>query len=234
MAKLQELQDKWMALSKRERWMIFGAGLLGVLGIMDTFLHEPIRQQNATALQEVTRLQEETSKAQQQLTTLSASASGGKTSLQAEIDAISGKIKQQEDAMVNMSTMMVKPNEVLPLLKALLSNHDDIEVVNLESLPVDNFIKKHAAALSGVSTEKSGNAEGASNTVDTALNQVYQHTIKLTVRGNYLAVMNYAQDLKKQSGVLSWELAEMKSQFPKTELTVHLYTLSMQNAWLGI
>lgn len=232
MAKIQEVQDKWMALSKRERWMIFGAGLFAVVGVMDTFMLEPLRQQASVAQTETLRLQDETNKAQAKITELKLNAQGNKTGLQVEIDAVKEKLTVQQAEMVDMSAMMVKPTEVLPLLRELLKKHEEVEVISVESLPVDNFIKKHALGPKAAPGD-----EGVAdvNATDTdALNQIYQHTIKLTVRGNYLAVMNYANDLKKQVGKLSWESAEMKSQYPKTELTIYLYTLSMQNVWLGI
>jgi MSHA biogenesis protein MshJ len=237
MAKIQELQDKWMALSKRERWMIFGAGLIGVVGMIDTFMLEPLRQQNNSAQEQTFKLQEDVTKVQKQITDLKVSAQGGKTGHQLEMDAIKDKLKLQQDAMANMSALMVKPNEVLPLLRDLLKKHDEVEVIGLESLPVDNFIKKHALAAkneqaSGATVQADN--QGANAADENVLNQVYQHTIKLTVRGNYQAVMNYAYDLKKHAGVLSWESAEMKAQYPKTELKIHLYTLSLQNVWLGI
>lgn len=239
MAKIQELQDKWMALSKRERWMIFGAGLIGVVGMIDTFMLEPLRQQNHLAQEQTFKLQEDVTKVQKQVADLKVSAQGGKTEQQLEMDAIKDKLKLQQDAMANMSALMVKPNEVLPLLRDLLRKHDEVEVIGLESLPVDNFIKKHTLGANGASGGDMVNPTNSSSlatvkTDENALNQVYQHTIKLTVQGNYQAVMNYAYDLKKHAGVLSWESAEMKAEYPKTELTLHLYTLSMQNVWLGI
>lgn len=229
MGKFQELQDKWMRLSKRERWMVFGAGLIGVLGVMDTFMLEPMRQQINQAQAQKVKFEEDVAKSKQQVTKLKASNGGVNGLQQAEINDIQDKLKQQQAAMLDTTALMVKSTEILPLLKTVLKKHDDVEVVNLESLPLEDFIQKHvskADPAAPVGLNPSALNDG--------LAKIYQHTFKLTVRGNYLSVMNYAYDLKKHAGVLSWESAEMKAVYPKTELTIHLYTLSMQNSWLGI
>jgi len=71
---LQTVSHKWLALSQRERWMIFGAGLFAVVGLMDTFLLEPQRGQLANTQQEIIKIQNDTATLTEQLTTIASQA----------------------------------------------------------------------------------------------------------------------------------------------------------------
>lgn len=225
---LRDYQNKWSVMSKRERWMIFGVGLFAIAGLYDTYMLEPLRQQVAVTKQNQVSMQEEIAKTKLLLATASSQASVAKSPVQAEIERLNLAIAEQKQSLIQLTNNMVDADDMLPLLKGMLKKHDSIQLVKFESLTPQSFIKKHFQAKdeNPVATEPSADVSG--------LDDIYQHTISLTIKGNFLAVLGYAADLKAKQEKLAWESAEMKADFPMVELTIHLYTLSMQKAWLGI
>lgn len=235
---LQTLTNKWLALSKRERWMIFGAGLFAVAGLMDTFLLEPQRTQLSTTQAEILKIQNDTATLTEQMTTIATQAAPAPATnaLKHEIDEVHQKIAAQSADLIKVSSYMVPPQEMVPLLKKLLQKHADVHVAEMQSLPVVDFIEKQRKQLQAQT--KAGNPNSGtpevSEDVWKNVPHVYQHAVKMRVKGKYFALMAYAQSLKGIGRTLAWENAELKAEYPESELTVQVYTLSGENAWLGI
>lgn len=234
---LQTMVNKWQVLSKRERWMIFGAGLFAVVGLLDTFLLEPQRVQLAATQQEIVKIQNDTSSLTEQMTTIAAQAAPQPASnaFQHDIDETNQKINSQSAELVKVSSYMVPPQDMVAFLKKLLQQHADVQVIEMQSLPVVDFIDKQRKLLqSSASSEAGSNTQASAEEVWKNVPHVYQHAVKVRLKGKYFALMAYAQSLKAIGQKLAWENAELKADYPESELTVQVYTLSGENAWLGI
>lgn len=234
---LQTVSHKWIALSQRERWMIFGAGLFAVVGLMDTFLLEPQRAQLAATQQEIVKIQNDTATLTEQMTTIAnqAAPQPASNAFQHEIDETKQKITSQAADLVKVSSYMVPPQEMVALLKKLLQKHTDVQVAEMQTLPVVDFIEKQRKQLQTQSDPAAGNSAPVNaEEVWKNVPHVYQHAVKVRLKGKYFALMAYAQSLKAIGQTLAWENAELKADYPESELTVQVYTLSGENAWLGI
>jgi MSHA biogenesis protein MshJ len=233
---LQTMVNKWQGLSKRERWMIFGAGLFAVVGLLDTFLLEPQRVQLAATQQEILKIQNDTTSLTEQMTNIAAQAAPQPASnaFQHEIDETNQKINSQAADLVQVSSYMVSPQDMVAFLKKLLQQHADVQVVEMQSLPVVDFIEKQRKLLQSAGSEAGSSAQTSTEEVWKNVPHVYQHAVKVRLKGKYFALMAYAQSLKAIGQKLAWETAELKAEYPESELTVQIYTLSGENAWLGI
>lgn len=217
--------------------MIFGAGLFAVVGLMDTFLLEPQRVQLANTQQEIVKLQNDTAAMTEQMTTLASQAAPqpATNAFQREIDEVNQKIASQGADLVSISAYMVPPQEMVLLLKKLLQQHSDVQVMEMQSLPVADFIEKQRKLIQAQTAPVSaGSTDAAAMDAWQNVPHVYQHAVKVKLKGKYFALMDYAQSLKAIGQRVAWENAELKAEYPDSELTVQVYTLSGENAWLGI
>ena len=233
---LHTLNSKWLALSKRERWMIFGAGLFAVVGLLDTFLLEPQRVQLASTQQEILKIQNDTATLTEQMTTIASQAAPKPESnaFQRDIDAVNQKIASQSSDLVRISAYMVPPQEMVVLLKKLLQKHTDVQVLEMQSLPVTDFIEKQRKLIQEQTAPTANTAPTGAEDIWLNVPHVYQHAVKVKLKGKYFALMDYAQSLKAIGQRVAWETAELKADYPENELTIQVYTLSGENAWLGI
>lgn len=233
--KLQAISHKWQALSMRERWMLFGTGLFAVVGLMDTFLLEPQRVQLVSTQQEILKIQNDTTTLTEQLTKIAAQAAPqpATQAFQQEIDDTRQKMASQADELLKVSAFMVPPQAMVEMLKKLLQKHTDVQVIEMQSLPVVDFIETRRKALQSQAapgTEASATSEEAWKNMP----HVYQHAVKVHLKGHYFALMAYSKSLKAIGRQLAWENAELKGGYPESELIFQVYTLSGENAWLGI
>jgi len=107
-------------------------------------------------------------------------------------------------------------------------------VVEMQTLPVVDFIEKQRKQLQTQAGTASGDTPANAEEVWKNVPHVYQHAVKMRLKGKYFELMAYAQSLKAIGQTLAWENAELKAEYPESELTVQVYTLSGENAWLGI
>ncbi|BEV09014.1 type II secretion system protein GspM [Methylophilus sp. DW102] len=233
--KLQAISDKWQAFSMRERWMLFGTGLFAVVGLMDTFLLEPQRVQLASTQQEILKIQNDTTTLTEQLTKIAAQAAPqpATQALQHEIEETRQKMASQTEELLKVSAFMVSPQAMVDMLKKLLEKHTDVQVIEIQSLPVVDFIETQRKRLQA-QTASGADSTAASDEVWKNVPHVYQHAVKVHLKGQYFALMAYSKSLKAIGRKLAWENAELKGGYPESELIFQVYTLSGENAWLGI
>lgn len=222
---LKNISQRWVILSKRDRLMLFMVGLFAILGLMDTYLTDPVRQQKQVTEAEVVRLQADTAKVQVQIAQLKASNTQSNSPLRQEISQLKTQIAAQEALLHNLGSMMVSPQQMTGVMKQLLQQHAEVKVVSMESVAPVSFINKHLQASGTAASPESA---------DVGIGILYQHTVKLKLEGGYLALMHYVADLKARGAAIAWEAAELKASYPKTELMLEIYTLSTEKAWLGI
>jgi MSHA biogenesis protein MshJ len=234
--KLHTFNSKWLALSRRERWMIFGAGLFAVVGLLDTFLLEPQRANLNSTQEEILKIQNDTAALTEQMNTIATQAAPQPASnaFQHDIDEVNAKIAGQSSDLVRVAAYMVPPQEMVLLLKKLLQQHSDVQVLEMQSLPVIDFIDKQRKLIQAQTAPASGTPSADSEDLWLNVPHVYQHAVKVKLKGKYFALMDYAQSLKAIGQRVAWETAELKSDYPENELTIQVYTLSGENAWLGI
>lgn len=219
-----DTNGRWMMVSKRERLMLFGVGLLAILGLMDTYLTDPVRRQTAVAETEITRYREDTSALMLQIATMKQPGGAQVNSPQQQtIMRLQQQVAAQETMLANLGDRMVSPQEILGVIKQLLMQHRDVYVEQLESVPPVSFVQKHVSEDATMATVSA--VEGSA---------VYQHTLRLKVHGGYMAVMAYVADLKKLGATIAWEHAVLQARYPTVTLSLDLYTLSTDRVWLGI
>jgi MSHA biogenesis protein MshJ len=71
--------------------------------------------------------------------------------------------------------------------------------------------------------------------LDGSEKQIYKHGVKITVRGNYADLLQYLTALEKLPSQMFWGVAKLDVvQHPTAELSLTLYTLSLDKTWLQV
>src|SRR4029077_16375902 len=119
---------------------------------------------------------------------------------------------------------LVPPNRMGKVLEDMLNRDSHVRLVKLRTLPVASLIEPAAAA----------DAAGAKPPVP-GKNLVYKHGIELTVEGAYLDLLEYQARLEKLPWRMFFARTSVNSaDYPKVFMTITLYTLSLEEAWLVV
>jgi MSHA biogenesis protein MshJ len=125
----------------------------------------------------------------------------------------SAKLEQQlQEGIVNLVT----PREMPQVLKELLTQQDDLQLISLENLVPQQlkFDRKE--------------------TPDEFSPILYRHSLGMTFSGNYLTLLKYLKQLEQLPRTLIWEEVEILSEnYPQATVRLQVYTLSLKEGWIG-
>lgn len=99
-----------------------------------------------------------------------------------------------------------------------------VEVVGLKSLPPTPLIARPA--------EKPGEVRAAGGETGAAAN-LYKHGVEIRLAGTYAALLEYLDRLEKSPQKVLFGRMELRAEkYPRSELSLTLYTLSLDRSWL--
>jgi MSHA biogenesis protein MshJ len=216
------LEQRYMALSRRERVMVAAALVLGPLLIGNALLVDP--QWNRAKLLETGLARQEAS-----LTELQAQVTMLGQQLQADPDAgrknelssLQQRIDELDKEIHTLGSTLVKPEEMNALLSQLLSRQAGLRLVSLKT--------QAPASVLGVVA-----SDGASKPAE-RLFDLYRHGVEIKVEGNYSDLTAYVARVEaEKSRLLVDRLNYRVVDYPRAELTLTVYTLSSEKAWLSL
>jgi MSHA biogenesis protein MshJ len=125
----------------------------------------------------------------------------------------SAKLEQQlQEGIVNLVT----PREMPQVLKELLTQQDDLQLISLENL-VPQQLKFDRKEIP-----------------DEFSPILYRHSLGMTFSGNYLTLLKYLKQLEQLPRTLIWEEVEILSEnYPQATVRLQVYTLSLKEGWIG-
>ena len=137
-----------------------------------------------------------------------------------EIDLIRKEISRLDGVMGELTSGVVKPKEIIGVLKRVLTDVDGLEVVRmnvLDATPLDENaladIKKY---------------------VTTKVSRLYKHEIEIELHGNYFSTYEYLRRLESYNRVFYWNDITYKAlAWPTALINLKVYTLSSRGDGAG-
>ncbi|MFZ2161702.1 MAG: type II secretion system protein GspM [Sideroxyarcus sp.] len=223
---MQERIDKIVAkvdgFSLRERALIFFAAAAVVVSLVNALFLEPLLVKQKNISVQVVQQQEKMKEVQAQIANLVQAQQADANSPQRErIRALRQQIADGDAYLKSRRDKLVPPEKMAQLLEQVLNRNGRLQLVALNTLPVSLLIEPSAdaAAVQMTGAEK----------------QIFKHGVKITVRGSYADLVQYLTALEKLPTQMFWGVAKMDVvKHPTVELTLTLYTLSLDKTWLQV
>lgn len=141
-------------------------------------------------------------------------------------------LQAQREKISALKNTLISPEAMPDLLKGLLQKNPAIKLVTMSTLLPENILQKKAADHA----ENAGKSEPVMS-VSVLKDQpvIYRHGVELTISGQYLDLLQYVEALESLPMHSLWRSALLQTkQFPESELTLRVYTLSLDKTWLSI
>lgn len=223
----EKLAAKTDKLSLRERAIIFiAAAFLLVTLINALFLDPLLARENKLSLQ-VVQQQEKMKEIQANLAALvQAKNNDAHSPVRLQIAKLQQQLNEGETYLNGKRDKLVPPEKMGELLQSVLSKDGRLQMVSMETLPATPLIETPAIKQDGAATIVKPS---------TPERQIYKHGVKITVRGSYADMLQYLTLLEKLPTQMFWGEARMSvNRYPTAELTLTLYTLSLDSTWLRV
>jgi MSHA biogenesis protein MshJ len=225
----ENLQTKVNSMALRERALIFAAIAAVLVTLIGMSFVDPLLTEEKKLSAKVQQQQQKSKELQDQVEISSkAREQVANSPLHQRIEQARQQLMDGDDYLHGLHDRLVTPEKMPELLEQVLSHHGSLKLVDLQTLSAALLVEK------GAVKPKESIATSAS-AVAAPESQAFKHGVIITVRGGYLELLQYLTELEHLPTQMFWGQVEMNVvEYPEVELTLTLYTLSLDKTWLKI
>ena len=218
----QPLAARFDAMNLRERLLIFAMAAMLLFALTDTALLSPVRTRQNILAREILGLDARTKAVEAQIREFQAGQQlDPDAQNRAKIEALKQQLAKSDASLQGMQQNLVAPDKMGKLLEDLLARNHSLRLVSLKTLPVGN--------LDGARPPE----KDAGMQVPSGL--LYKHGVEIKIEGSYGELLAYLASVERLPWRMFWgKIALNASDYPRETLTLTLYTLSLNKAWLSV
>jgi MSHA biogenesis protein MshJ len=222
----QQYVAKMEAASLRERVMIFAAAAVATIALLSGVLVEPELVKQRRLSLEVEQRHGDIRKVQEQLQKMElARRADPDQAMRSQLDAVRARTAQAEVKLKDEQSKFVPPERIGALLEEMLARNRRLQLVDMRTLP--------AAALDPAAPTQKPAADKPAAPKPASAGTIYRHGVEITLTGNYLDLLAYLRDLEKLPSQMYWGKLDLSvASYPKVQLKLSVYTMSLDLAWL--
>ena len=230
-AQWKALAGRFNALQLRERWLIAIAMVASVVLFGFTLLIDPAMQRGKLAERLASEQTSQLASLQAQLVAMQSPERDPDIAARAELAALQQQLAELAGRLATMERSLVPPQRMPALLEDMVGEGGGLRLLSLKTLPVSPVLvrqqnKQDAAEVA----EKTAVVANASELDGAGL---YKHGIEIRLEGSYPSLTAYLQRLERSETKLLWSSVELSAaDHPRLVLTLTVYTLSLERAWL--
>lgn len=223
----KQLGARFDAYSQRERALLAAALILGTLLLGNSLLVDPnfVRAKVAQRLGEQQAMEATSLESQITVTKaqLQVDPDAGR---KAEIARLKAALATVENNLKALEGSLVPPEQMNSLLEQLLASNTRLRLVSLKSLAPINL------AAAGKAEEAAKLPLPAAQTKELGL---YKHGVEIRLEGSYADLYAWMSQLESTQRKLLWgDVRFTVVEHPRSVLSLTVYTLSTDKAWLAI
>lgn len=214
-------------LSLRERVLVFAAAAFLLVSLVNTLLLDPMLQKQKNIYSQLVQQQEKSKEIQAQIDAiLQAKNSQGNSPQQQYLNRLKQELNEGSSYLQSNREKLVRPENMADLLRQVLSKNSNLQLLALQTLPATPLLEKESTSADANITATSAAAPEK---------QIFKHGVEMTMRGNYLDLLQYLTALERLPTQMFWGKVKLEVvQYPAAELTLILYTLSLDKIWLQV
>jgi len=215
------------ALSERERLLVFAAVIVVSVFLMHAVFVAPVQSRMKARTARMQQQQSAIQTFKQQILDLEARRAAPDAANLVRRDAIKVQIGEIDETLKGMEQGLVAAPKMKQVLQEMLARSPRLKLITLRTLPTTPLVDKPAkpdAAGAVVGRQETGTA-----------GNVYKHGVRITLQGGYSDLHDYLARIEKLPWRMFWSRAVLEADdYPQITLTVTIYTLSLDRAWLEV
>lgn len=210
-----QYEEKFAALSQREKVLIFASGMVILLAVLILLLIEPGIKENSKTNHSIQIISNEV----KTLIALQdvyeqALMDDPNASVKQQIVQIDMRMARLQESFATQLSDLILPRQMPALIEKVFSQAEGLKLIEMASISPENIFADNPA-MKNV--------------------PLFQHGLTLTFEGRYFAVRDFLARLEQLSDKLYWRsMAYHVKEYPTAEVTLEVYTLSTEKAFIGV
>jgi MSHA biogenesis protein MshJ len=207
------------AMTLRERAILFALVLGGLFLLADQVLFPSLSRQQKQLEKQIGEQLAQLNTINDQINRIvTDSTQDPDAVLRTRLEGLQKQFAELDLAAADITRGLVSPREMTRLVHAMLRENRALELVSAVNLPPE------AIPLQAGDKPAAGNVPSA-----------YRHGLRIAVKGRYPDIVRYLRSLEKLTWRVMWGEVQLDSEhYPVSRVTVTLYTLSLDKAWIGV
>lgn len=229
----QSLSRAWSRLASwfderpvRERGLLTVTALVLILLVGWELVVAPVLARNDRMESEIETLaanQQRLLEQQQTLTTQLESDPSAE--LKRLLETRSQRLARLDAEIAETTGRLIPPRDMVALLRTILAAQSDLELLGMS-------LKTPQPVYADTPADRDAAGPGETEGGEPLL---YAHDVEIRLRGPYLKVLRYVEQLESMDERLGWgQLSYDADAYPEGEATIRVRTLSLEPAWLGV
>ncbi len=233
--KLWQRYLAWFAaLKPRERNIVAVAVVLGGMFVGYTYAIEPKLLQAKRDTRAITEATTSAATMRQQTTALQMGNRDPDAPLRAQLAALKAEFAAQGGRVAAVEKSLVPAEKMSGLLENFLARGNNLQLISLHTIPATPLVTHK---LKPVGNDKSLPAVGAAADAAAAALEgapnLFKHGVEIKIAGPYHELLTYVRALENAPQRLLWgKMDLMAEEYPRSQLTLTVYTLSLDKSWL--
>jgi MSHA biogenesis protein MshJ len=234
-----KVADKINALTVRERVMVFAASAAAIVFVAHSLVLGPMLRKHAALRSQISQQQNNLAGIDGEITQkVQAWQLDPDAGARERLAAVKAEAAQLAESLRAMQKGLVPPERMAPLLDTILRANGRLQLVSMKTLPVGSVNEMASTGAAPTPTQAASEARPAQDAAKPATpgsDMLYRHGVEITVRGNYLDLVDYMGALESMPTQLFWGKALLEvEEYPNSRLTLTLYTLSLDQKWMKL
>lgn len=219
-----KLAARYDALQLRERWLIALAVLGGMVLVAYSLVIEPALQRSQLADRNIAEQRAQMSSLQAQMAALQSSAQDPEAVVRAEVDDLRRQLGEMAGRLEILESSLVPAQRMSGLLEDMLGRNTGLRLLSLKTLPVAPLLDKTGGVEENEAFKSAGKPMPA---------VLFKHGVEIKLEGSYLQLAAYLERLEQIKLKLLWSNVTLAAErHPRLVLTLTVFTLSLDRAWL--
>jgi MSHA biogenesis protein MshJ len=232
---LQKYIQKLDALTRRERWMAFGAGAALILFVAYELGIGPELQRGKELSARIADQKNQIVVASAQKAELERLLGQDPDVAERErIDAKRKQIAELDSQLSRLQRTLVPPESMGAVLEQLVGRDGRVRIVRLQNLSPAPLVEKNGGQVAAPGPSTGPEVAAPTSAAQDGSRHVYKHGVRVVIEGPYFDLLAYVARLEKQPWQVYWGRAVMTADYPKAQVELTLYTLSLDKAWLVV
>ncbi len=227
------------ALSVRERVMCFGAAAALLIFLMYSLLLDPLLSKQKMLASTITQQHQAASAIDIDVAEkIAAHASDPNLQDRIKLERLKQETLQMSRALQTTQNGLVAPERIVFLLQNLLKQHANLRLVSLKTLPSGVMGQGGASPATAPANPPAAAAATPATAAAVPVNApalLHRHGVEVVLQGGYLELVNYMDALEAMPSHVFWGDAHLVvGKYPNANLTLTLYTLSLDEQWIAL
>ena len=222
----QQWAARFDGLQRRERWMVVIAVLGGIVLVGYSLFVEPDVKRTQLAERNVLEYRSQIASMQAQQVELQLPNQGPEAAARVELDAVRKQLGDIAGRLEVMENSLAPPQRMSGLLEDMIGRQPGLHLVSLKTLLVVPLQEKKTADDDSSAIKPLIKSPVVSS-------GLFKHGVEIKLEGSYQDLAAYLERLEQAKMKLLWSSVSVSAdKHPKLVLTLTVFTLSLDRAWL--